>query len=222
MARLLTLHRRRANLVDLTLQVQPGVAAYQFQAATNFDAAFTTFDTVPSGGKASQTATDLAIDGSSKFRGLTRFLFNPADYATTGVSETKPMFVRVLFVPFVGAGVTSVPGTPSGTHMVLPYDSSPDRPIVLNGTAPGATSMTGSLELQLPGQCRNLQIQVNGAADMWVAFEPGGPEFRIPALSVEFTSLSLFAPVVTQLFFRGDGAATTFNAVMGLKNNPLG
>ncbi len=222
MPRTLSLHRRRANLVDLTIQSQPGVGSYQFQAATNFDSSFTTFDTVPVAGKISKTAVDLAIGGSSGFRGFTRFVFDPADYVISGVSETVPMFLRYKPIPVFGAGVSPTPGTASAIHMVLPYSSVSDRPLVLSGTAPAGASIANSLELQLPAQCRNLQVQVNGSVDLYIAFEPGGTEMLVPALSTSFINLSLISPIVTQIFVRGDNLATQFNAVMSLKNNPSG
>ncbi len=106
--------------------------------------------------------------------------------------------------------------------MVLPYSSVSDRPLVLSGTAPAGASIANSLELQLPAQCRNLQVQVNGSVDLYIAFEPGGTEMLVPALSTSFINLSLISPVVTQIFVRGDNLATQFNAVMSLKNNPSG
>ncbi len=211
MARSLSLYRRRTNLVDLTLRSRPGIGSYVFQRATNFDGSFSDFETVPASGKASKSVQDLAIRGSSSFRGQTRFSFDPSDYS---IDDSKPFYVRIKQVPVNGSV-----GSAEAMHMILPYAASPNRPVVLNGTAAAGSTVNDSLEIQLPHQCENLQIEVTGNTDLMVAFEPGGTEFRVPALSVSFTNLSLIAPLVTQLFIRGAGVDTTFNAIMSLKNN---
>ena len=216
MARSLSLVRRRTHLVDLTLPVRADVASYQFQAATNFDGAYTTFDTVPAGGKASKSVQDLGIDGSSRFRGQTRFLFDPADYS---LDDSKPLWIRIKQVSTAG-----VVGSAEAGQLVLPYSSAPDRPVVLKGTAPQAADSSGSLEIQLPMQCRNLQFQVDPTvtANLVVSFEPGGPEWTVPALQTYFTNFDMVHPMATQIFVRGDTGAALFNAIMSVRNNPLG
>ncbi len=213
MTRSITLHRRRPNLVDLTLQVRPGITSYKFQSASNFDASFTTFANIPASGYASSTAI-TGFGSEQAYRGLTRFIFNPADYSIT---DTSPFFVRII------PAINGVDEPTEAIHMVLPYSSSPDRPVILTGSAPSAGSLSGSLEIQLPGQCRGLEIQNNDAGnDMYVAFEPGGPEHRVPAIATTFTVFTTIVPVFTQLFVRGSGGAVPFNAIMALRNNPIG
>jgi len=219
MARSLSLYRRRAGIIDLTLPVRAGVASYNFQFATNFDGSYTTFQNVPSNGLISTTASDPASD-SSGFRGLTRFLFNPADYtaAFPTLLDTVPLWIKI--VPISTAGVT---GTAEAGQLILPYSSTPDRPVNISGSAPSAVSIAGSLEIQLPRQCRNLQIQNNDTTNpMFVAFEPGGSEFEVFALASKFTNFGFTYPVVTQLFVRGSGGTVTFNATMSIRNNPIG
>lgn len=225
MARVLTLQRRRANLVDLTLPVQAGVSSYIFSVSSNFDASPSAFDTVPAGtGKVTPSARSSVINAES-YRGLTRFAFAPSDYTSpAAMNDSLPMWFSVQSVPVVGAGVSSSPGAASAKHLVLPYSSQPDRPVVISGSAPSATNISGSLELQLPLQCRNLMIQTVGSATagLWVAFEPFGPEMFVPLSSTFGTYTELTSPNFSQLFVRGDGAAVTFNAVMALRNNHLG
>lgn len=212
MARSLSLVRRRANLVDITIAARANVASYKFYAMSNYDGTPTLFDTVPIYGKRSATVVDSSY--GEQFKNLTRFLFNPADYSLT---DTSPIWLQIKQVATDGTVETDF----EAAQLILPYSSQPNRPVVLKGSAPSGTSITDSLELQLPGQCNNLVLQVDGATDMQIAFEPGGPEQRVPALSTEFTNFETVYPAFTQLFVRGDGGASSFSATMRLISGPL-
>lgn len=213
MARSLSLLRRRANLVDLSLQARPGVASYQFWWAANFDGAPALFETVPAAGKRSKTVAEFGY-GDGNYRGQTRFLFNPADYS--GLDDSKPLWLQIK--PVSSAGVV---GAAEALHLVLPYSSQPNRPVVLQGGVPAGAGIANSLELQLPAQCWNPQVQVDGTADLYLAFEPGGPEYRVPSLQNEYTTLGTTYASFSQLFLRGQGGSTVISLMASLRNNPI-
>jgi len=212
MARSLSLVRRRTNLVDLVLQARAGVASYQFFSATNFDVAFTQFETVPAYGKASATVVNTSYtDGN--YRNQTRFLFNPVDYS---LNDSAPLWIQIKQV-----SVDGTVGPFEARHLILPFSSQPNRALVIAGGAPSAIDITGSYELQLPMQCHNMRVQVDGGNDLYLAFESGGPEQRIPSLAAEFTDVSKTFDSFYQVFVRGAGAATAFNLTAALRNNPV-
>jgi hypothetical protein len=216
MARYLSVLRRRTGLVDVVLQARPGAASYNFRVAANWDSAMTLFQVVPAAGYRSRSAPEDSLAGSA-FRGKTRFLFNPSDYtvAVPAMDDTKPFYLSI-----VQNNVDGTSNAAEAQHLVLPYSPAPNRPLVLRGTAPAAADMTGSFEIQLPMQCRNARFQVDGAADAFVAFEPSGPEIRVPALSVEFSNVDMTYPAFTQLFVRGT-SATVIGIQAEIRNNPV-
>lgn len=209
MARSLSLLRRRAGLVDIGVRVRAGVSAYKFQSAANFDQAFTTFATVPMVGLRSLSAPEGSTDGNA---GWTRFVFSPADYS---LSDTAPLWLKIIPVDMSG-----VDGTAEAAHLVLPYSTQPNRAVVVSGVAPGAASIAGSLELQLPGQCQNLHAAVDGAAPMLLAVEPGGAEFRVMTEPGQHITLTTTLQSFSQVFVRGDTVDTEFGLIMALRDNP--
>jgi hypothetical protein len=106
-------------------------------------------------------------------------------------------------------------------QLILPFSSQPNRPVVLSGTAPSAVSLATSLEIQLPMQVNNIQVQNTGGANLYVAFEPTGPEFVVYPLASAFTNLYETYPAASQIFVRGSGGTTTFNMISALRNNPI-
>lgn len=205
MARPLSLRRRRANLVDLTLPVRAGVISYQFQSATNFDGSFTTFDTVSSSGKASKSVGDMAYEPGG-FRGLTRFVFNPTDYA---LDDTKPLWVRIR--PITSAGV----GTAEAAMLVLPYLNVQNRTVVIAGTAPTGADQAAALELQLPGRCTDFVFK-SGAESLLLSFEAGGSEIGVFESATFNYTMSLRNQTSSQIFVRSAGAPIVFEAIMTL------
>ncbi len=231
MARYLSLYRRRTNLVDLNLQSGPGsliaaratAFAYQFQAAGNFDASYTTFQVVPaSGGFKSVSVPDVGFDSEqfsqSRTPYLTRFKFAPNDYTTVvaAVNDSLPFWVRVVQV-----NTNGTTNAPEAGQLILPYSSAPNRPLILSGTAPSAVSIATSLELQLPMEVTNVQIQNNGGVPLYVATEPNGPEWIVQPLGSDETNLYTVYPAITQLFVRGSGGTCPFNVIGAIRNNPV-
>lgn len=216
MARNLSLYRRRPGLVDIVFPARPGAASYLFEVASNWDTAMASFQVVPAFGYRSPGVPEQGSVGS-QFRGKTRFLFNPSDYTGTvpAMNDSKPFYVRITQTNVDGSTLPA-----EAQHLILPYSSAPNRPLVLRGTAPAAADITGSIEVQLPMQCRNARFQVDGAGDAFVAFEPVGPEVRVPSLSVEFSTVELTYAAFSQVFLRGP-AATVIGMTAEIRNNPL-
>lgn len=212
MARSLSLLRRRPHLIDLGIRTRANVARYKFEYALNFDASFTQFATVPATGYRSSSVPEVPIAASSH-RGYTRFLFDPADYVGVGmdVNDATPIWVRIIPVSLAG-----VDGAAEAMHLILPYSSTPDRAVVLAGTAAGGANISESIELQLPGQCYDLYAQTDGATALKVAFENPGAELDVlpvPSTFMSYKSQSGFS----QLFIRGAGVDTTFSMTFALR-----
>ncbi|HEY8095933.1 MAG TPA: hypothetical protein VIE65_07515 [Methylobacter sp.] len=107
-------------------------------------------------------------------------------------------------------------------HMILPPSmATPNRQVTILGTAPNAASLAGSLEIQLPMQCIDFEIQNAGSVDLFVAFEPTGAEYKITPLGTTFYTFAQQLASISQIFVRGSGGTTTVNAVFTLRNNQI-
>lgn len=192
--------------------VRPGVKSYNLKFATNFDGAFVLFANVPATGYKSKTAVNNRFDSGS-YRDKTRVSINPADFS---MNDSKPMWLRMAQIGWDG-----IVGPDEGMLLVLPFNPQPKRAIVLAGTVPAAADVAHALEINLPQQCNNPNIQNNGGVDLMVAFEPDGYEFRIPALSTSFTNFSSTYTSFSQVFLRGVAASTEISAEFALRNEAI-
>lgn len=218
MPRSLSITRRRPGLIDCSLPARAGVASYNFQWAANFDGAYATFQNVPATGIMApkvQSVIDVGFT-DSQFRGRTRFVFSPnLDY---GIPDTKQIWLRIQQV-----GVDGTLGAFEAGQLVLPYESTPNRTVIIAGTAPSATSISGSLEIQLPQQLYNPIIQNNAVGtNLFIAWEAGGPEFDVPPVLTSAIDFFQTYAITHQLFVRGGGATAAFSAVFALRNNLAG
>lgn len=212
MARSFSVYRRLPGILDLTIRSRPGVKEYQFKAATNFDAAFNLFQVVPAAGMVSYTIPNVGTY-DSQFRNLTRFAFNPNDYtlAVPAVSDSKPFWIRVAPVDFSG-----VVGPDEAMHLVLPFSSTPSRAYNISGSLGVAVT-----ELQLPYNTSNPIVEVNGANNVYMAFEPNSYEFKVPSLGTEFSDYRAAFQTFSQLFLRGSADPTVFFASFRLVSNQM-
>jgi hypothetical protein len=221
----MSLAYRRPGIVDVRVPLRPGIRAFQFQAASNFDAVFADLQLVPNSGFVGaailaedpvrlRVASGLMGDPP---RGHARFLFNPNFYtgAVPAVADGTPFFLRVRPVDDAGSV-----GTAEAMQMVLPYDSAPSRPVILSGTAPSGAGIANSLEIQLPGQCHDFDFQNNGNADLFVAFERPGAEYTVSPVTSAFKSFKMRHPSVSQVFVRGGGGTTAFSSIFTLRTGP--
>ena len=121
------------------------------------------------------------------------------------------MFIKIA--PITTAGVV---GPDEAYHMIMPYNSQPQRAVSLRGNAPVGADLAHSLELQLPMLCNNWQFEtVVAMTSLYVAFEPGGPEWNTNA------SFGNFYTNVSQIFVRGGAAPVLFQAILTERNNPI-
>lgn len=244
MARFLSLYRRRPNLVDINLQSGPYApmaiglgagkvaASYDFYVGANFDTASPTFfQNVPASGGYRSPSSQAPVAGfdseqfsQSRTPYLTRFKFNAVDYIGAGLPFTVAGVTDLtpLWLTFIQRNLDGTTNPATAPQLILPYSSVPNRTVILSGTAPSAASLAGSLEIQLPMQVNNIQIQNNGTNILQVAFEPTGPEFTVnPSTAGADINLYTAYNSSSQLFVRGAGGTTAFNFIGALRNNPL-
>jgi len=146
--------------------------------------------------------------------------------SSTGVGASFSIKLEAGSTSLTALGLVS--GTVTGAinlaeapHLILPYSSQPNRPILLSGTAPSGAAIINSQEIQLPLQVNNIQVQNNGSNILMIAFEPSGPEFLLNPFSEEGTNLVETFPASSQIFVRGAGGSTTFSLISALRNNPI-
>jgi len=220
MPRSISIVRRRANLIDLRVEKRPDIIGFRFSAASNFDVAFSAFETVPNGGLQKFAAgTVIPPLPGNQHKGWVRFLFDPDEYTATvaAVKDDTPFFVRLESQNPDGSFNAA-----EAMHLIQPYNPAPHRGVQLFGTAPSGASLANSLEIQLPMQCNDFEISNDGAADLYVALERPGTEFRVqPATSI-FRSFEQIYTTASQIFIRGAGGTTTLNAIFTVRNNPVG
>ena len=213
MARTLSIIRRKPNLVDLTTPRRSGVIGFRFSFATNFDAPFTPFQVVRNQGMkvlrppVSGGPRTPDVSSGKQRKNFVGFIFDPTEY---GITDTAPFFIRVE--PETSPGVF---GAAEAIHLILPYSSTPDRPIVLSGTVPAGATLANSLEIQLPYQCNNWEIDNIGINYLCFASNPLGDEFSIPTGAIFEQTYS----PVSQIFIRGVGGATTLTSVFTLQSS---
>lgn len=219
MARSISVYRRKDNLVDLLVRHRTGKTGFRFGAASNFDAAFTTFAVVPNYGLRSPSVPE-AYAGSvgDQFRGQARFIFDPVDYVATATAliDVNPFFLRIE--------ARNPDGTfdaPEAMHLILPPPVEPNRIINLRGTVPVGASLATALEIQLPGQCNDFEILNDGAAIMFAAFHPTGGEYQVDPVTSSFRAFEQQITSVSQVFVRGAGGTTTASMVFTLRNNQI-
>jgi hypothetical protein len=217
MPRSISIVRRKANLVDLTIRKRAGITGFRFGAAVNFDAAFTTFITVPNYGLKSPSVPDVGYVGD-QFRDMVRFLFDPSDYVATAPAlvDGAPFYLRVESRNPNGSF-----NPPEAMHLVLPPPVQPNRSFLIRGTVPAGASLANSLEIQLPTQCNDFEIQNDGGAPLFVAFEPTGAEYQVIPVTTAFRSFEQFTTSVSQVFLRGAGGSTTMSSVWTQRNNEM-
>jgi len=228
MPRTFSVARRRINLVDITVPRRDNIIGFRFSASSNFDAAFTNFQVVPNDGvrvlrapaAGGPRTPDVPMPGNQRNRrNNVRFVFDPDEY-TAGVPvvvDNAPFFIRLESQNPDGSFNAA-----EAMQLLQPYSSTAHRPVHLFGVVPAAGSLAASLEIQLPMQCQDWEISNDGAADLYVAFERPGYEFRVqPATSI-FRSFEQIVTSVSQLFVRGAGGPTTMNAIFTLRNESLG
>jgi hypothetical protein len=209
MPRVFSVKRRVADLVDLALPAIDNLEYYEFGISSNFDAAPAAFQQVPVMGYRSPGVPDTGPGFGN--RGLTRFLLNPADYTATypALDDALPfwLFVRTKLW---GVAVSSW----SSPHLVLPYDTVPNRAFTIHGDAPAT-----SLELILPQTISAFWFQAEGANDLFLSFDNGITEMKVPALMTNNLAFTMSFTSSSSVSVRSGGASTEFYATFRLLNS---
>jgi hypothetical protein len=210
--------RRRKNLVDLITPRVAGLSAYQFEVATNFDAAYTLIITAPiASGFADPNISMQRLRTFSPLPGnnKVRVVFDPASFAPAPLpnGDDAHFWIRMIPVDAVIGPLTPTPGV-----MVMTEDErQAQQQIILAGTAPAIAAP--GLQVDLPRRVGDLKIRNNEAAggtDLMVATTLNGPEFRIEP-QVDWTPYQGLTPT---LHVRGDGGTAAFSASFSTSISP--
>jgi len=207
MNRIFSVIRRRPGIVDVLTPRVNGVEGYRFKAATNFDAVFGTIFTSPKFGFMDTVGVDQRKIEAQPTRDQVRMVFNPATYALT---DTQHFWLKLFHVD--GAGVETAVSAPT---LVLPDDTQflhrGIGHILIRGSAPSGATVASSLQLDLPRLLTDWRIlNEESARDAYVAFEPGGPEFRLKQNSTLPQYLT-FTGQSASILVRGDGGTATLS-----------
>ena len=207
MIRTLSVIRRRPGIVDLRVPRIAGVEGYRLKAAANFDAAPVTFLTAPKFGFLDTAGVDQRKIEAQPSTAQVRIVFNPATYL---LNDANHIWLTLFHVD--GAGVET---QASARTLLLPDDtqflSRGIGHVQLRGSAPAAATVAGSLQLDLPRLMTDWRIlNESGATAALVAFEEGGPEFRLPP-NATLPQFQTFTAQAGSVFIRGDGGAATLS-----------
>lgn len=195
--------RRKPGLVDLITPIRPfseGVETYRLKTDTSPTGAFgTTVMTVPRTGKVDpslQGPQNVIQPGEN-----VRMIFKPSDWS---LSDTDAFWLKLVYVN--AANVELVTPTPSAPCLVLPPFSGPGQ-FGFTATAPVLASFANSIQIDLPRSMENLKVMNNDSTNpLFVAFDGGGPEIKIPA-GKEITG---FLGTASSLFVRATGGSVEF------------
>ena len=218
---------RHPGVVDLSVKNRAGVASYVFAAALTLDAAYaggSAVQTLPRG--ATFRSHTLARNGKNRVEernaGLTRFAYDPADYASATVpGDANICFMTVAEVDMggnnLGPGpILAIPPAgffAAGRRAVLP----------LVGTAPNVAGLASNLPspaalaIDLPRATDEVKLYNDGAGSIFIAFRLGTPE-----IEVETGTFMAFPQTgATTLYLRGDGATAAFRLIVVLVNGSV-
>ncbi len=168
MSRIISLRRRRPNLVDLYVPRTPGVVSWAFSTSTTFfDSSPTPAQTMNYTGFRTKDVPLAAMGPDfTAYKDKVRWVFDPTEY---GLNDGQPFWLYLTTTDTTGATVDYAP------HLILPFASTPNRAYNIAGTIP----TTDTYELQLPGLTANQSVQVDGAASVTVAFDELGDGFKV-------------------------------------------
>lgn len=201
-ARLFSVPRRKAGLVDFITPIRQGVDGYRIKAATNFDQSFTAIITAPNTGY-----VDPAVAGNqhTSYGGdNVRIIFKPSTYS---LSDTGVLWLQLAFVIGVTEQTTG-PNAPSAATLLSPISGTPTGMQVLQGVAAVQTTIAGSQQIDLPRLVENVHIRNLSANPLFVAFDAEGPEIQVNTASQD---LQGFYGTVSSIWVRSTGGTAAFS-----------
>lgn len=203
-----TVIRRRPNYLDIITPKRVNVAGYRLQAATNFDASFTTILTAPiSSGYLDPAINPTMISGINANDQI-RIVFNPNTFTgTAGIVDSKQFWLRFVPVDFSGSAGTA------GARGLIVTDGERigNSRMVIAGTAPQGAAVANSLQLDLPCAGQDFHIknqEASGGRALWVSIVPNGPEIQVSPQE----TMKAYDGMISSLFVRGEGGTVSFSA----------
>lgn len=196
--------RRRANYVDLVTPKRANVFGYRFQAATNFDASYTTLFTIPVSSGYLDPSINQALVNVVNLNDHVRAVFNPVTFSLV---DTAHFWLR--FVPVDAANSAGTPGP--GTLVLTDSERYGNSRIQISGTAPNAATVAGSLQLNLPQASQDFYIKNEAAVGgnaLYVSNQVGGREQQVSPQEV----LRAYDGPTDLLMVRGSGGTVAFSA----------
>lgn len=208
MSRDFNIIRRRTKIVDILTPKRAGIQGYRFQAATNFDASFTTLFTADiSSGYLDPNINPAVLHPITQFDQI-RVVFNPDTFTgAASIADSKNFWLRFVPVDFTGAA-----GTPGNPALVL-IDNQHygNNRVLISGQAAQGAAVANSQELDLPFTSQDLYIkneEATGGRNLYLAILPGGAEQQIAPQE----TLTIFHGPVDALLVRGSGGTVQFSA----------
>lgn len=196
--------RRRANYIDLVTPKRAGVFGYRFQAASNFDGAYTTIFTLPISSGYLDPSINPAVVNAVNLTDHVRAVFNPVTFS---LSDTAHIWLR--FIPVDSAGT---PGTASaGTLILTDAERYGNSRVQISGTAPQGAAVANSLQLNLPQSSQDFYIKnenASGGNNLYVSTRVGGREQQVAPQEI----LKAYDGPTDTLMVRGAGGTATFSA----------
>jgi hypothetical protein len=192
--------------LDLLIPKQENVQGYRLQAATNFDATFTTILTADISSGFLDPAVNAASLQALNNPNQIRVVFDPQSFfLPIGIEDTKQFWLKFVPVNFAG-----VPGTASSPCLILPESAlRGDSRVFVQGSAPSGTSVADALELQLPFRTQDLAIRNHETVTgLYLSLSEGGPEVSLGAGETE----RFYDGPVGNFWVRGDASTAEFSA----------
>lgn len=204
-----SLVRRRKNLIDLITPKRAGVKGYRLQAATNFDASYTTIITADISSGYLDSNVNSAKLHSINNPDHIRIVFDPNTFTgTAGIVDTKHFWLR--FVPVDYSGASGTAG--NGVVVITDSEHMGNCRVQIAGVAPNQASVANSLQIDLPFLTQDIYVKnedpTSGGQDLYIAFIPGGPEQQIGPQQVS----QVFEGPIDTLLVRGSSGTVNFSA----------
>lgn len=202
---------RAPHIVDLLIPKIAGTDGYRIKGSPQFDGspAFVSLFTASIGAGHLDPAVDRrrlhAMPGMNRVRAV----FDPDTFTGSAAIADAAQF-WLVFQPVVNG----VGGTDSDPVLVLtPSQFNGTEPIVIQGSAPNAANLSGSLSICLGRRMTGFTFKNNDATNsLFVAFNRGAQELEVPGGATAARHAFVGTGSTSNLFVRGNGGAVSFCA----------
>jgi hypothetical protein len=213
--RLFSILRRKPGFIHLVTPLldfqKTGVLKYRFYTDTDDDPNFTApaeIITVTNTG-----FVDPAVAGPQnpiQPGNNVQLLLKPSSSLLAHpIPDTSHFWLKLVYVDASGSEFASNPA-PSAPTLVLPPFVGNEQ-AGFNSTAPSGSSITDSLQIDLPRQMSNFRVRnLSTSVNLYVAFQEGGPEIVVPGQASSQESIG-FEGIVSSFWIRGSGATCAFS-----------